>query len=832
MVNPINLLEVPMDSNSTPASGDAKTTKKKHPRTKKYLATVSKIVGIFLLILACAVIGIIGGAIFGLVKTATPIDLADFNLKMTSLVYDMEGNEISQIKGDENRVWVDDKDIPQHVKDAFVALEDERFESHSGVDFQGLIAAVFEKITHPSRPMRGASTITQQVVKNVTGNDQRTPQRKIQEWWIASDLEKKMEKWQILELYMNLAVTGINTYGVEAAAKTYFNKTTSELTIAEAACIAGITNNPGIYSPVSTKGKENNRKRQLIALGNMLRLEMISQQQYDQAVSEELQFQEGTIKKTSRQSYFVDQVINDVRKDMMEQFKYTEQAANQIIFNGGIKIYTTQDTTIQKYMDEVYYDESYFKLNSSLQERPQSAMVVLDPKSGQVRALYGGALEKKADMILNRATQTKRQPGSTIKPIGIYGPAIDTKLITAGTVIDDAPSYLLPTDKTKPYPLNYDFTYGGLTAIRDAVRQSINVVAYKTLLNLGVDQSLNYLKKAGIELDKKVDGYPAPLALGALTNGTNPMQLAGAYATFVNKGMYVQPTTYSKVLDKDGKTILTKKPKSNIVYENEASAYIMTDMMTGVVNNGTAYPYGIIKNGKGEVITTAGKTGTTSDNIDKWFAGFSPYYVGVTWYGYDNKGKTPVELKGDERDMALRIWNAVMTRVHKNLSPAEFERPSGIVEKNICIESGKVPGNLCINDPRGVETIRYGELFLKGTEPKDSDVCDVHVTAKVDKDSLDSYGRPLLAGPYCPASSVVERVFVKRKEPWSALKPEDGYPADVIYEYPEGKYCTLHPGPSLSGTPTPTPAKGSPTPKASPTPRATPTPKPTAAPNQ
>ena len=780
-----------MNPKSKATSGNIPKKKKQLSPAKKFTFTVFKIVIILVVALSCAGAGILGGAIYGYIKTAAPIDSKDFNLKMSSFVYDAKGSEIAQLKGDENRVWVDDKDIPQHVKDAFISLEDERFDQHNGVDYYGLMVAIFDKITHPQKSMRGASTITMQVVKVTSGNDSRTLQRKIQEQWAAVQLEKQLSKWQILELYMNLVVTGPNIYGVEAASKYYFNKDVKDLTIAEAASIAGITNNPSIYSPITTKGRENNKARQKIALGNMLRLEKISQQQYDQAVNEELKFEEGTMKKISKQSYFVDQAINDVRKDFMQQFNYTEQAANKIIFNGGIKIYSTQDMDVQKAMDEVYLDDKYFKVNQRLQEKPQSAMVIINPENGQVKAMYGGYGEKKADMILNRATQSKRQPGSTIKPIAIYGPAIDSKIITAGTVIDDVPVYLNPSTPDKAYPQNYDFTYGGLTPIRDALRQSINVVASKVFTEMGADQSLKYLKRDGFELDKKNDGNLAPLALGALTNGTNPLQLAAAYVPFVNKGMYIQPTTYSKVLDKDGNVLLEKKQKKDLVYDNEATAYIMTDMLEGVVTNGTAYPNGIIKNASGQTIPTAGKTGTTSDNIDKWFVGYSKYYVGATWYGYDNKGSKPTELQGDEREMALKIWNTVMTKVHKNLSPKEFERPSGIVEKNICIESGMIPTELCSNEPRGADAIRYGELFIKGTEPQDNEICNVHVLAKVDKNTADAWGRPLLATPYTPLTSVLEKVFVKRKVPFIPKSPNDNYPKDWIYELPV-EYSTLN----------------------------------------
>jgi Membrane carboxypeptidase/penicillin-binding protein len=313
-----------------------------------------------------------------------------------------------------------------------------------------------------------------------------------------------------------------------------------------------------------------------------------------------------------------------------------------------------------------------------------------------------------------------------MKPIAVYGPALDQKIITPGSIFNDEPVYL-NKNSTDPYPLNYDKSFSGLMAIRDAVRNSINVVAAQVWQKVGADQSLKYLKRSGIELDKKKDGFLAPLALGALTDGLAPIQLAGAYIPFANKGMYYQPVTYTKVLDAKGNVLLENKPKSTVVYDDERAAYLMTNILQDVVTNGTAYPYGIIKNSKGEVIPTAGKTGTTSDNKDKWFVGFSTKYVAATWYGYP----TPTVLKESEYNNALKIWNAVMTKVLANAKPEEFTRPSKIVEKNICLESGKLATEYCVLGTKGQEEIRYGELFIEGTEPKET--CDIHLKPKVEE---------------------------------------------------------------------------------------------------
>jgi len=800
-----------MNQNSKPTKAVSANGGKKVKKKSK-LRAFGKGFLIGLLILAFAVTGIVSGLMLGWIKTADPLSPEQLQLsKFSSFVYDANGDEIAQLKGEENRVWVDDKDIPENMKNAVLALEDARFYSHPGVDVIGLFSAVIGKITNPSQPMRGASTITQQVIKNISGNDERSAKRKLQEQYNALRLEKGLEKWQILELYLNLVITGPNIYGVETAAKYYFDKGVKDLTLAEAASIAGITNNPSIYSPINSKGRENNKKRQKDCLSNMLKYNMISQEQYEQAINEELNFKEGIIKNSSNQSYYVDAVINDVKNNLMTKYKYSEQAAYRIIYSSGIKIYTNQDPKVQAALDSVYTDDKYFPAGNkdkSAKQAAQSSMVIIDPNNGQIKGLYGGYGVKKADMVFNYATQAKRSPGSTMKPIAVYGPALDLKLITPGTVIDDSPIYL-DNKSPNPYPMNYDKTYAGLMPIRDAVRNSINVVAAQVWQKVGADQSLKYLKRSGIELDKKKDGYLAPMALGAVTDGLSPLQLTAAYVPFVNKGLYYQPTTYSKVLDNKGNVLLENKPKSTVVYDDERAAYLMTNILQDVVSNGTAYPYGIIKNSKGEVIPTAGKTGTTSDNKDKWFVGFSTNYVAATWYGYP----TPTVLRQDEYNNSLKIWNAVMTKVHAEVKPTEFTRPPKIVEKTICMESGQSVSDLCALDQRGQNAIRYGELFIEGTEPSDSDKCDIHVQVKVDKDSRDSYGRKLLAGPNCPTSSIENMVYMKRKVPYDPDKNGGIVPADFIYELPS-LLCQIHNGPgSTKATSTPSPSiSPSPTP--------------------
>ena len=804
-----------MSPKAKPVSNEAAKAKKIQSPVKKFVFTVAKILIVFFVALSCAIAGILGGAIYGYIKTAQPIRDEDLEIKiLTSFIYDSKGNVIAELTGKDNkdRELVLYDDIPQYLKDAFVAVEDERFFEHPGIDIKRIISAVIGYIKNGGNIEHGGSTITQQVVKNITGKNKQSLQRKVQEQWNAIQLEKRYDKWKILEIYMNIIYMGNSYYGVQSASKAYFGKPVSELSLAECAFLAGITNNPAKYNPFTEQGRKNAKERQELILGLMLKQKKIDENEYNQAMKEELKFadKDASDNNIKVQSYFVDQVISDVTKDLMEQKGMSREMALTTIYNYGLKIYTTQDPDIQKAMDEVFNDDKYFPVTNSkgtpinpeaqkAGEHPQAAMVVIDPENGQIKALYGGYGEKKASNTLNRATQTYRQPGSSFKPIAVYAPAIDLGVITPATVIDDVPVYMDNNNKGKPYPLNYDHGYDGLTTIRNALKASINVVAARVWRDyLGPDRSIEYLKKVGINRE---DEKYLSLAMGGLNKGVSPLQMAAAYVPFVHKGIYYEPTTYTKVLDRNGKVLLEKKPEYHPVY-SEAAAYLMVDMMQEVAkpknspypHSGTAYPRVLLQKGK---MPVAGKTGTTSDNIDKWFVGYTPYYVAATWYGYDNRVK-PIRLVNAEYNQAQIIWQAVMEKIHEGKEPISFPQPSsGLVKKKICIYSGKVATELCSKDPRGDAT--RTEYFIRGTEPKDSDLCDVHVMAKACKESKDAWGRTLLAGPYCPLESVIDRVFIQRKEPYTPTMPGEKAPKDIVYELPAGEYCVVH-GRPAAGT--------------------------------
>ncbi|HEX2926071.1 MAG TPA: PBP1A family penicillin-binding protein [Ruminiclostridium sp.] len=799
-----------MKANEKAAAGADEPKKKKKkkkpssPYTQFTLAVV-KTVFVILISLGCVVGGVLGGAVLGYIKTATPITPDQLEMSKVTFIYDKDGKEIGQVKGGENRILADHSEIPDNMRNAFISIEDSRFRSHNGVDTKRFVGAALSYILKFGNADYGGSTITQQLVKNITGNTDSTIKRKVQEAWQAMDLEKKMSKDQILDNYMNRINTGLGCWGVEAAAKKFFNKDVKDLSLAECASIAGVTKSPGTYDPtLNDKSREANKERQKVILAQMLKQGFITQNEYAEAIAEPLKIYKGASesnqKGNSVQSYFEDYVLTQVKSDLMKKYNLSSNNATIKLYNGGLKIYTTQDSNIQKIMNEEFTDPKNFPANAKITNpdmQAQAAMLVMDPATGQIRGMYGAYGEKTGNFTLNRATDMKRQPGSSFKPIAVYGPGIDLGIINPATVVDDVPVYLDKQHPTTPYPRNAESgVYEGLLTIRRAIQKSQNVVAAQVWMNmLGAKNSIDYLKR--VNIDRSKEAYVS-MALGGLNEGVNPLIMASAYVPFDNKGVYLEPISYTKVTDDKGNVILDKKEdqKRNIAYK-ETTAFLMTSMMRDVVSGGTAYGYGV-QNAAGKSIPTAGKTGTTNDFVDKWFVGYTPYYVGATWYGY-NYNKT---LKKSEYSQALKIWNKVMDRIHAKLEPKDFPQPQGLVKKTICIYSGKLVGPYCSGDPRG-NAIRT-EYFAKGTEP--TDTCDVHVQAKVDTTSKDIYGRPLLATPFCPPSVVKDRVFIKRPVPYMPKSNLGSSLAatikDWIYELPS-EYCTKHSSGSSNTSPTP-----------------------------
>ena len=634
--------------------------------------------------------------------------LEALNLNLSSVVYytDAQTGEdkvFEQIQSNENRIWVDIDEIPKDLQNAFIAIEDQRFKSHHGVDFKRTMGAVINEIFR-RHGTYGGSTITQQLVKNLTGDDEVSYIRKAREIIRAFILESKLSKEQILELYLNSIYLGQGCNGVESAANLYFNKSAEEMTIAECASIAGITQYPSLYDPLVNPDK--NIEKQRIVLAEMLDQGYISQEEYDQALAEKLEFKGGEKKeRVSSQSYFTDQLIEDIADALAAEQGISRAIAIQMVYNNGYQIYATVDPAVQAAMETVYSNDNSFPTVRG-EVQPESAMIVSDPHTGEIKGIVGGRGKKEANRVLNRATQSMRQPGSSIKPLAVYAPAFDLGVITPATILDDKKITIGNWS-----PKNYYSGFRGPMTVRRAVELSANIPAIEALQKLTVDESFDYMTKQ-MHFDTLVEGDTrngsyfsdktlGALALGGLTDGVTLMEMNAGYAALANGGVYIQPHTFVKVEDTHGKTILKNKPVKNVVFK-EATAYLMTQMLKSVVERGT----GVGAKVKG--MDTAGKTGTTDDDIDRWFIGYTPYYVATVWFGFDQ----PKGLPNFSTNPALSAWSRVMNAIHEPLPNQTFERPSGIVSASICSSTGQLASDACV----GAE-LAVTEYFRRGTAP-------------------------------------------------------------------------------------------------------------------
>lgn len=739
-------------------NSDSKNNRKK-VKKRKTAKKIFKLLIVLAVILVICVIGLIIGIASGTDKL-TKEDLVFKNL--TTFIYDKNGNEYATIHGGENRIVAKLKDMSPYLPKAFIAIEDERFETHFGIDIKRTGKAVLTWVTNSGSSSFGGSTITQQLVKNITDDKASKGidgvMRKIREWVRAVQVETWLTKDEIMEMYLNIIYLGDGAYGVQTASYTYFGKDVKDLTLAECAVIAGVTHAPEAYD--YNKNPEKLKNRQETVLAKMLSLGMITQEEHDEAVNQKLEFRSEST--TTVTSYITEAIIEEVIKDIQVEKNTTRAVASKMVYSDGLKIYTNIDPKVQSAMEKVYRDNSYFPLDSAYNERPQSAMVVMDYKTGSVVGLVGGAGEKVVQRGLNRATDSARQPGSTIKPIAVYGPGIDIKKITAGTVYDDVYTNFNGYD-----PGNWTGGYAGLSTVRKGIEKSMNIVAVKALRDIGVKTGYNYLTKMGISTLTTKD-QSLSLALGGLTNGIIPIEMCGAYATIANGGTYIEPSLYKKVIDKNGNVLIENKQETQRVFSQQ-TAYIVLDMMRDVVrgSNGTATYINIGGN------PVAAKTGSTDSNKDRWFCGISPYYVGTVWYGFDQ----PKRVRVSGQNPAAKIWNAVMKEVHSGLAVSSFNKPSGINTVTICTDSGKLAGPLCSSDQRGNRT--RSELYISGTEP--TYTCDVHVSVTICGES------GLLATDNCPNESKVTQVFIQRKVKDANVSTA----ADYKYEAPTTS-CNVH----------------------------------------
>lgn len=607
----------------------------------------------------------------------------------------------------ENREWCSIDNIPENLKNAFIAIEDHKFYEHNGVNWQRTAKALASYLVNFGKASFGGSTITQQLVKNLTGDDMVTPKRKLEEIFRAQNLEKNLSKDEILESYLNVVYLSQNCYGIQSASKLYFSKNVDDLTLAECASLASIVKNPTKYDPY--KFPENNKNRRKIVLNQMLEQKMISKSDYETAVEESLAINSNleTEKNPGVYSWFTEKLITDVKNDLISEYNLSEEGASVLINRGGLKIYSTMDEKVQKSIENVL--ENYILyLKPQDGKYPEASCVILDPLTSDILGIVGGVGTKSANKIFNRATDAKRPLGSVIKPLSVYAPGIELKKFTYSTVFDDVPI----KKENGFWPHNANNKYMGLVSLNYALEHSLNTVSVKALEILGTDDSYSFCKNKFkinlIDEDKNV----APLALGQLTDGESLLNVTNSYSSFANGGFLAEPRSYYYVTDNDGNVILSNDYKSERIISEECSS-IMNIMLKNVVENGTAKALKLK-----EKFNVAAKTGTSGENKDKWIVGYTPYYVCGVWVGYD------IPISMDNANMfAINIFDEIMNQAHEGKKEeVDLFSSENIIVKEFCVDSGKVPTDACNKDLR-MNRIQKG-YFIKGTEPISH--CDIH----------------------------------------------------------------------------------------------------------
>ena len=733
-----------------------KKKKGKHPKLKLFL----KIFIALIVILGIIGAGVFAGLFFGLFGDDFKISVKDLEISVeNSVLIDLDGNQVATLNGEENREIIRLVEMGEYLPKAFIAIEDKRFEEHNGVDLSRTISATIKYLMGNST--YGGSTITQQLIKNATGDNDKTSLRKVKEIAKAYQIEREMSKNQILESYLNTIPLGggaKNVYGVKVAANYYFDKEPKDLTLAQSAYIAGINHSPNIYNPFRENPKtERINNRTKTVLDEMLDQGKINKEQYDSAneeVNAGLAFKEGNITNYNSLTHHEESALKQVASDYAKEHNLDYKIAEKKIMSGGYKIYITEKKSVQDILDDTYRNSGdWIKTKTvtrkkedgsteQIQVQLQSGMAIIDHKTGYIVAT-AGALGEKTAWGQNRATTTTHQPGSSIKPLAVISPSLQEGLITAGTVVDDTPvSY----GSYKPH--NDNWTYNGLMNIRSILRISRNIPEVKMMQRLTPAKSIEYLRSFGIT---SLSGNETlSLALGAVDHGASPLEMAGAYATIANGGVYIEPTFYIKVEDANGNVIMKKEQETHRVL-SEQNAYIMQSLLTEPLGQGKTGSAGATGTGaRVSRMQTCGKTGTTNDKTATWFCGFTPYYSGAMFFGFDN----PADGKGDSRipgsGTVSRRWGSVMNKIHEGLEAANFNKPSGIVTANICQDSGLLANELCNQDPRGNRV--YNEMFAAGTVP--SKTCETHVKLKICKDT----GK--IANEFC--TNVEEKVFITR----------------------------------------------------------------------
>lgn len=693
----------------TPPSKGQKTKKKKMSKRGRVILSVFLSLMLVVVLTCC----VIGGYVFvnalSVVNGETVIDLEEkkSSQNQTSIIYayDSTGKEveIARLHGEENRIWVDYDEIPENMKMAAIALEDKRFRTHHGVDWIR-VGSIITKYSFS----QGASTITQQLIKNLTGEKDVTIVRKYNEILSALNLEKHYGKDLILEAYLNTLYLGSGCYGVQTAAETYFGKDVWDLNLAECAAVVSITQFPGKYNPLYNP--DDNRTRQLECLKDMLEQGAITQSEYDEAVAYKMVFtnSEGYVasgdndnddndenKSTDTeeyQSFYIDYVIDNVISDLKESQGLTTSQAVDMIYYGGLKIYAAVDLDVQKEMEDVYTNRITFKKEEDTEEHPaaQSAMTIMDYE-GRVVGIVGQAGKKDGNRCLNRAANSYRQPGSSIKPLSAYAPAVEKNLLTWSTPLLDYAIYY----NGILWPKNVDGGHGRNSNVTTvyAIQQSLNTVAARVVNErVTIKTSMDFLinKFHLSRVDETRDASLAPLATGAMTNGVSTVEMAAAYSAFGNGGKYYEPYCYYKVTNSSGSEVLLETDHSGEQIISAATSDIMCEMLQTVSTS----TYGDGDHVREFQIMC--KTGTTDDQNDRWFVGGTPYYMSAVWYGYDQQKEMNFSV-----NPAGKIFIEVFDRIHKGLEEKEFPKSGETIQKTYCTQTGLLAGSHCYSTGTG-----------------------------------------------------------------------------------------------------------------------------------
>ena len=751
-----------------------KRNKKSHSKLKKAIIIIFVLLFLLILIAGGVFVGVFFSDKFAMTKEDLLIGYSN------TMIYDAEGNVIAELSGKENRKIISIEDMSEYLPKAFVSIEDERFYSHSGVDIKRTLAATATYITHSGSSNFGGSTITQQLVKNITNEKESSGtagmQRKIREMSRAYQIEKMISKDQILELYLNLiplASSGGDICGVEVASMYYFNKSASELSIEECAFLAGVTHSPSQYNPYKENPNTDRiNARTKTVLGKMKELGYLTEEQYNEAISkvnEGLKFEKGELPTSTIKDYFVSSAVDQVVNELVEEKGMSSEYAKSRVFSGGLKIYTTEIKSVQDVVEAEYKSETYVK-KAQLEEEAQrgahtqSAMVIIDHKTGKVVGCMGG-LGTDVDAVgLNRVKST-RQPGSSIKPIGVYGPAVEKGIINAATIYDNT----YPTTFGTNYkPHNASNQKTGLCTIRDAIEVSANIVACKVMSELTPDAAIDFMRDLGItslvKESESTNGYSdsnLTTALGAVSYGISPLEMAGAYAAIANDGVYIEPTFYTKVEDSSGNILIESKQDSKRVF-SEGNAFILKSLLKQPVEGSQ----GTARVCKMNNIDVGAKTGTTQEQKDLWLCGFTPYYTAATWYGYDQ----PEYVNYSGGSPATLIWANVMKKIHSNLEGKTFMQPSNVVTAKVCRTSGKCATSSCKDT--------YTEYFVEGAVPGK---CEGHNAFTVCSESKK------LATEYCEHTEVVYGLAKPEKEVNAKWQTSGGNKYTVITEK-----CDVH----------------------------------------